>query len=59
MNINNEPMQDNSIICESAGCEKKATLKVYVKVGEKGQIVLFLCKKCRPRFSHSRAMSSL
>lgn len=43
--------QDINGICECIGCNANATSRVSVKVGDKGQITLFLCEKCRPRFN--------
>jgi hypothetical protein len=40
-------------MCEALGCKAKASSKVSVGVGDKGHIDLFLCEKCRPRFSPS------
>jgi hypothetical protein len=42
-------------VCEALGCKAQATLKVPVKVGEKGRIFLFLCEKCRARFVDSES----
>jgi hypothetical protein len=41
----------NNSICEAIGCFAKAKFKVPINVGTKGTISLFLCEKCRPRFS--------
>ena len=43
--------QDINGICECIDCNANATSRVLVKVGDKGQITLFLCEKCRPQFS--------
>jgi hypothetical protein len=45
--------QDINGICEYIGCKANATSKVSVKVGDTGQITLFLCEKCRSLFSPS------
>lgn len=49
--------QDINDICECIGCNANATSSVSVKVG--GQITLFLCEKCKPRFSDSEFISHL
>ena len=51
--------QDINGICECIGCNANATSSVSVKVGDKGQITLFLCEKCKPRFSDSEFISHL
>jgi hypothetical protein len=51
--------QDINGICECIGCNANATSNVSVKVGDKGQITLFLCEKCKPRFSDSGFISHL
>lgn len=58
MNNYDEAKQDVNSICESADCDADATSKVSVQVGDKGQIILFLCEKCKPRFSNSAVTSS-
>jgi hypothetical protein len=49
-NNDEEPIHDINSICEGMGCSAEATLKVPVKVGEMGTIILLLCDKCRLRF---------
>jgi transcription elongation factor Elf1 len=51
--------QDINGICECVGCNANATSRVSVKVGDKGQITLFLCEKCKQRFSDSEFISHL
>jgi hypothetical protein len=51
MSSNNIPSDLNNGICEAVGCFAKAKFKVPINVGTKGTISLFLCEKCRPRFS--------
>lgn len=41
----------NKPVCEALGCTAKAIVTVAVSVGDKESISLFLCEKCRPRFS--------
>jgi hypothetical protein len=54
MNSGSKQMEDINGICECIGCYSNATSRVSVKVGDKGQITLFLCEKCRPQFNPSR-----
>lgn len=51
--------QDINGICECIGCNANATSSVSVNVGDKGQITLFLCEKCKARFSDSESISHL
>jgi hypothetical protein len=44
-------IRDINGICECMDCNANATSRVLVKVGDKGQITLFLCEKCRLQFS--------
>lgn len=53
MNSCDKAKQDINGICECIGCNASATSRIALKVGHKGQIILFLCEKCRPRFSRS------
>jgi hypothetical protein len=55
MSSNNIPSDLNNVICEAVGCFAKAKFKVPINVGTKGTISLFLCEKCRPRFSTDNA----
>jgi hypothetical protein len=59
MNSYNDTKQDINGICEGIGCYANATSKLSVKVGNKGQIILFLCEKCEPRFSDCEITLSL
>ncbi|MDQ6862392.1 MAG: hypothetical protein M3044_01065 [Thermoproteota archaeon] len=49
-----DPIPNNSNVCEVAGCFAKATLIFEVKVGERGTIPLSLCSKCVSKFEESK-----
>jgi hypothetical protein len=52
MNTNNLSSEiNNNSGCEALNCYEKATERVIVKVGDKGRILLSLCKKCSLMFS--------
>jgi hypothetical protein len=57
MNSSDQPIENINSICERIGCNANATSKISVKVGDKRQITLFLCEKCKPRFSDSEVTS--
>jgi hypothetical protein len=40
----------NSIICEANYCSKKAISEIKLDVGKFGQISLYLCDECIPKF---------
>jgi hypothetical protein len=44
-----DPVSNNSI-CEAVGCFEKATSQIVVKVGERREIELNLCKNCIDKF---------
>jgi uncharacterized protein YlaI len=46
-------MDINNTSCEGIGCKEKVTRKIIVKVGNSGSVALFLCDKCRSRFSNA------
>jgi hypothetical protein len=39
----------HSITCEAVNCYSKADTEVYLKVGTKGMISLFLCTNCKSK----------
>src|SRR5215212_9095069 len=43
-------IQDNKGICEANGCSENATNELRVNVGKFGEITLFLCTACLPKF---------
>jgi hypothetical protein len=45
--------QPNKRICEAAECDEKATTMIQVKLGQRGSIPLFFCKKCVKKFTQN------
>ena len=39
---NNKDIEDNNVICEANGCYKQAKNEIKIKVGQFGQIKIFL-----------------
>lgn len=52
MNTNSITSNHINSICEASGCNSTYTEKVAVKVGDRGTILLLLCKDCKGKFSH-------
>jgi hypothetical protein len=46
-------------ICESLGCNNKATVQVTVGVGRLGNIDLNLCNDCAPIFKNTGKLAAL
>jgi hypothetical protein len=55
MSKNNIELGTGKITCEALGCDSKAKAKLCVKVGAKANITLFLCDRCKSKFSEDRA----
>jgi hypothetical protein len=46
-------------ICESLGCNNKATVQITVSVGRLGYIDLNLCNDCAPVFKNTGKLTAL
>lgn len=49
MNKSDTRLATNAI-CKAVGCFSKAVIKLVVRVGPAGTIVLFLCEACKIKF---------
>jgi hypothetical protein len=49
---------DTVAICESLGCNNKATNQVTINVGRLGYIELNLCKSCVPLFKNTDKLTA-
>jgi hypothetical protein len=45
---------NNDVICEAIDCYAKATTKVAARLGSEATIFLFLCDKCKPKFTSTK-----
>ncbi len=43
-------IQNNNVMCEVNGCYEQATNEIRVNTEHFGQISLFICKDCLPKF---------
>ncbi|MGA9843529.1 MAG: hypothetical protein WBP64_07840 [Nitrososphaeraceae archaeon] len=41
----------NKVICEVIGCDAEATSEVILRLESNERIYLFVCEKCKPRFT--------
>ncbi|MFZ0514817.1 MAG: hypothetical protein WAM14_24660 [Candidatus Nitrosopolaris sp.] len=41
-------------VCEAVGCYSTAKIKLYLRVGRKGILHVFVCESCVPKFSTTR-----
>lgn len=46
--------EDKVTICNALGCKEKAIKEIKLEVGKYGQISLFLCSTCIPKFTKDR-----
>jgi protein-arginine kinase activator protein McsA len=51
LNSNIISSDTNEYVCEAIDCKAKARVTITVNLGDKGSISLYLCEKCRSRFS--------
>ena len=42
----------NNYICEANNCNTEATNEIKLDLGKYGQISIFLCKNCIPKFTN-------
>ena len=51
MSNKDSTMQQNigNSTCEAVGCYSKVSIEIYLKVGTKGIIPLFLCANCKAK----------